>query len=107
MLDERFHGVLPETVGNLVVLPGVGRKNGEGLFGAAGKSAIGVDTHVAHISRALGWSKHIDPAKIGKRSGASCSQKTLAYGEYVVCSVRQTHLSRRKKSELLSHINAQ
>ena len=56
MLIGRFNGRVPETMAELVTLPGVGRKTanlvlGEGLGQAVG---ICVDTHVHRISNRLG-----------------------------------------------------
>jgi len=69
------------------VLPGVVEKRRTSFLAQRGKSAIGVDTHVGIISRALDGRQHIDPAKIEKDLG-QLFPKDFAYGEYRVCSVR-------------------
>ena len=62
---NRFGGKVPETLEDLVTLPGVGRKTANILRGNAfGEPAIGVDTHVARLSQRLGFTSHADPDRI-------------------------------------------
>jgi endonuclease-3 len=61
-------GVVPRTMEELRVLPGVGRKTANVILGNAfgineGKG-ITVDTHVTRLSRLLGLTRHEDPVKI-------------------------------------------
>ncbi len=50
-----FQGKVPDTVGALVTLPGVGRKTANMVLGNAfGTPAIAVDTHVLRVSNRLG-----------------------------------------------------
>jgi endonuclease III len=54
-LDERFNGVIPDTVENLIRLPGVGRKTANLVVAVAfDKPAICVDVHVHRISNRWG-----------------------------------------------------
>jgi endonuclease-3 len=57
MLIDRFGGRVPETMEELLTLPGVGRKTANLVLILAFKSAknICVDTHVHRISNRLGW----------------------------------------------------
>ncbi len=57
MLLGRFSGRVPETLEELVMLPGVGRKTANLVMILAFKSRrnICVDTHVHRISNRLGW----------------------------------------------------
>ena len=65
MLIGRFQGQVPDTLEELVQLPGVGRKTANVVLGAAfGKPGIVVDTHVSRISRRLGLTRHQIPEKI-------------------------------------------
>jgi endonuclease-3 len=62
---ERHRGQVPQTLGELVKLPGVGRKTANVVLGAAfGISGVVVDTHVARISGRLGLTENKDPVKI-------------------------------------------
>lgn len=64
-LVEKFQGTVPQTLEELVTLPGVGRKTANVVRGAAfGIPGMVVDTHVARISRRLELTKHKDPVKI-------------------------------------------
>ena len=64
-LINRFGGSVPETLEELVSLPGVGRKTANVLRGNAfGHSAIGVDRHVGRISQWLGFTKETNADKI-------------------------------------------
>src|SRR5690606_18623835 len=64
-LVERFDGEVPARLGDLVTLPGVGRKTANVVLGNAfGIPGITVDTHVARLSRRLALTAHEDPVKI-------------------------------------------
>jgi endonuclease III len=64
-LCDRFGGEVPDTLEELVTLPGVGRKTANlVLSDAFGKPGIIVDTHVARLARRFGWTAHTDPDKI-------------------------------------------
>jgi endonuclease-3 len=64
-LLDRHGGEVPETLDELVRLPGVGRKTANVVLGTAFGKAVGVvvDTHVGRISRRLGLTKHADAVK--------------------------------------------
>jgi endonuclease-3 len=59
ILVEKFGGAVPDTMEELLTLPGVGRKTANLVLILAFKSArnICVDTHVHRISNRLGWVK--------------------------------------------------
>src|SRR6266513_3291605 len=63
MLLDRFGGRVPQTMEELVMLPGVGRKTANLVMIVGFKSArnICVDTHVHRISNRLGWVKTNTP----------------------------------------------
>jgi len=62
---DRFEGKVPESLDDLVSLPGVGRKTANILRGNAfGQPGIGVDTHVGRLARRLGLSGEEDPDKV-------------------------------------------
>ncbi len=65
ILIERHGGCVPQTLEELVELPGVGRKTANVVLGAAFDTpGVVVDTHVGRISRRLGLTQHSDPQKI-------------------------------------------
>jgi endonuclease-3 len=65
-LVDRFDGEVPQTMEDLITLPGVARKTANVvLFHAFGKSeGIAVDTHVQRLARRLGLSRQKDPVRI-------------------------------------------
>jgi len=64
-LLDQHSGQVPQTLEELVKLPGVGRKTANVVLGAAfGISGVVVDTHVARISGRLGLTENKDPVKI-------------------------------------------
>lgn len=68
MLVNDFNGEVPDTMEELVTLPGVARKTANiVLSGAFGKlEGIAVDTHVKRLSFRLGLTDKIDQDKIEK-----------------------------------------
>jgi endonuclease-3 len=65
-LVDRHGGKVPDTMEELVKLPGVGRKTANVVLGNAfGKNeGVVVDTHVARISALLKLTRQTDPVKI-------------------------------------------
>lgn len=62
---ERFDGKVPDTMEELVALPGVGRKTANVVLGNAfGVPAIACDTHVIRLSRRLGLSENSNAVKL-------------------------------------------
>jgi endonuclease III len=63
MIVERFGGTVPQTMEELITLPGVGRKTANLVMILAfkGKQNICVDIHVHRISNRLGWVKTRTP----------------------------------------------
>jgi endonuclease-3 len=64
-LLERFDGIVPRNVDELVLLPGVARKTANVVAAELGNAqGIVVDTHVRRLSQRLGFTKQEDPVKI-------------------------------------------
>jgi endonuclease III len=64
-LCERFGGEVPDTMDELVTLPGIGRKTASMVLGDAfGQPGIVVDTHFARLARRLGWTTQTNADKI-------------------------------------------
>lgn len=62
MIRGEYNGKVPETLEELIFLPGVGRKTANCLLSYAFKKpAIAVDVHVHRISNRLGWVKTETP----------------------------------------------
>ena len=67
-LDLDFNGQVPDTMPELLTLPGVARKTANVVLGNAfdKNEGVVVDTHVARLSKRLGLSAQTDPVKIEK-----------------------------------------
>jgi endonuclease-3 len=65
-LTEQYGGKVPETMDELLELPGVARKTANVVLGNAFgiKAGVVVDTHVARLSHRLGFSQEKSPEKI-------------------------------------------
>jgi endonuclease-3 len=66
MIIEKFGGEVPQTMEELVSLPGVARKTANIVLSSAFgiNEGIAVDTHVKRLAYRLGLTKHEDPVKI-------------------------------------------
>lgn len=66
-LKENFGGIVPDTIEQLVTLPGIGRKTANLVVGDIfHKSAVVVDTHCIRITSRLDFHSIKDPVKIEK-----------------------------------------
>ncbi len=73
---ERFDGVVPGTLDELVTLPGVGRKTANVVLGDAfGVPGITVDTHFGRLARRFGWTESDDPVEVERNVGALFPKK--------------------------------
>lgn len=64
LIDE-FGGRIPDTIEQLITLPGVGRKTANLIVGDVyGKPGVVVDTHCIRLSNRIGLTKEKDPVKI-------------------------------------------
>lgn len=62
---ELHDGLVPEDFGELLALPGVGRKTANVVASNAfGRPGIAVDTHVGRLARRLRFSRRDDPNKV-------------------------------------------
>lgn len=65
MLLEKFNGIVPHTLEELILLPGVGRKTANVILGDAFQiPGVVVDTHVKRLSKRLGLTVNDDVHKI-------------------------------------------
>jgi endonuclease III len=96
-LRDRFGGVVPHTLDELVTLPGVGRKTANVVLGNAfGIPGITVDTHFGRLARRFGWTKNTDPEKveadvaelIPKRDWTDLSHRLIWHGRRI-CHARK------------------
>ena len=91
-LVERFDGVVPQTMEELVSLPGVGRKTANLILGECfGKPGIIVDTHVGRVARRLKLTDQQEAEEVEmelqkllpKKDWSQGSSRLLLHGRYV------------------------
>lgn len=102
VLDRRFGGRLPETVEELVELPGVGRKTAN-LVVAVGfrKPAVCVDVHVHRICNRLGYVQTRTPyetetelrKKLARRYWITINSYLVSFGQHL-CTPRNPRCDR-------------
>jgi len=93
-----FKGRVPDTMEELVTLPGVARKTANiVLSGSFGKAeGIAVDTHVKRLSERLGLSGHKNPDKIEKDlMGIVAKKDWLDFNYLLVNHGRSTCMARK------------
>lgn len=96
MIISKHNGQVPETIEELVELPGVGRKTANVvLSNVFGKPAIAVDTHVFRVANRLGLAKardvlktELDLQKIIPREKWSQAHHWLIWHGRRVCKAR-------------------
>jgi endonuclease-3 len=75
-IESDFGGEVPNSLDELITLPGVGRKTANVVLGHAfGVPGITVDTHFGRLSRRFGWTTSTDPVKVEHEVGALIPQK--------------------------------
>ena len=92
VLVEKHGGKIPDTMDELIELPGVWRKTAGVILGNCfGQPAIVVDTHVRRVSQRLGLTYSDDPDEIEKDLGrlipnkkrTRVSHQLLLHGRYI------------------------
>jgi endonuclease-3 len=109
LIAERFGGRVPDTMEEILTLPGVARKTANVVLGTAYGQASGVvvDTHVQRVSRRLGLTSERDPAKIERDLMAllppavwvGFSHRVIQHGRRV-CAARRPRCSECSLSDL-------
>ncbi len=108
-LVENHGGEVPQTMDELVELPGVARKTANLILGHAFQVAEGVlvDTHVTRVAGRLGLSKEEKPERIeadlmeafSKRHWIAIGSRLLLLGRYV-CTAKNPRCERCPVNEL-------
>jgi endonuclease-3 len=63
-VTDKYQGKLPDTLEELIELPGIGRKSANVILSVGfNKPALAVDTHILRISNRVGYSNTDDPYK--------------------------------------------
>ncbi len=104
ILVENYKSKIPESIDELIKLPGVGRKTANVFLSESGKQAIGVDTHLNYISRYLNWTKNKDPHKIEIDLEKLFPKNYWKKINPVAVRFGKTYTSRIEKNKLLDEI---
>ncbi len=104
ILVKEHNSKIPESINELIKLPGVGRKTANVFLAEKGQNTIGVDTHVSYISQKLGWTKNKNPHKIEKDLEALFPKKYWNKINQTLVRFGKTYTSRREKNKLLEEI---
>ena len=112
-LVDRHGGRVPDTLADLVALPGVGRKTANVLLGSALGRAEGVvvDTHVGRLSTRLGLTRHADPVRaerdlmavVPREHWIDLSHRLIEHGRRT-CAARSPHCDSCALSDLCPRV---
>jgi endonuclease-3 len=109
---DRFGGVVPDNIDDLITLNGVGRKTANLIVGDVyGKESIVVDTHMIRISNRLGLVAEKDPKKIEfalkkiipANEGSDFCHRIVLFGRDV-CSARKPLCDTCKMAEICKKV---
>jgi endonuclease-3 len=98
-------GKVPDTMEDLVALPGVGRKTANVILGNAfGKDeGFVVDTHVGRLARRLGFTRQTDPVKVEEDLNAIVPKGKRTFAAHqLIFHGRQVCLARKARCEACS-----
>ncbi|MBR5011883.1 MAG: endonuclease III [Clostridia bacterium] len=101
MLTEKYGGIVPDTIEELIKLPGVGRKTANLVCGDIyGKSAVVTDTHFIRITNRLGLVKTTVPVKVEQEMRALLpSDESNDFCHRIVLFGRDTCTARAPKCD--------
>lgn len=110
---ENFGGRVPDTIEELITLPGVGRKTANLVVGDVyGKPAVVTDTHFIRIVNRLGLTTAKEPFKVEKElkkllspeeSNNFC-HRTVLHGR-AVCTARKAYCEKCVLKEFCKKVN--
>jgi endonuclease-3 len=100
VVTEEFGGKVPQTMEEILTLPGVARKTGNVVLGSWFKIAVGVvvDTHVMRLSRRLDLTKETAPEKVEQDLMKIIPEdRWIAFSHELIHHGRQVCLARKLK----------
>lgn len=113
ILIDKYNSRIPEEFGQLIKLPGIGRKTANVVLNCAfGKPTMAVDTHVFRVSHRIGLSTGKTPEKVEKDLLKKIPSKWLnhahhwliLHGRYV-CKARKPLCTECKIKEYCKYYN--
>ncbi|MFH1050618.1 MAG: endonuclease III [bacterium] len=102
VLIDKFNGQVPDTMDELLSLPGVGRKTANVILGHCFKAeGIVVDTHVIRLSNKLGLVETNNAGKIEKSLNEMVPEKEWRiFTHYIINHGRKVCIARRPKCDI-------
>ena len=100
---DKFNGVVPKTMEELITLKGVARKTANIVLGSGYGINVGiaVDTHVIRLTNLIGLSKNSDPKKIEKDLMKIIPQKNWRNISFEIQTLgRRVCIARRPKCDI-------
>jgi endonuclease-3 len=100
VVTEKFGGKVPQTMEEILTLPGVARKTGNVVLGSWFKIAVGlvVDTHVMRLSRRLELTRETSPEKVEKDLMKIIPQdRWIAFSHELIHHGRQVCIARKPR----------
>lgn len=104
IIYEEYKEKIPDKIGELIKLPGVGRKTANVFLSEMGKDAIGIDTHVSYISQKLHWTENKKAERIEEDLKKLFSKKNWNKVNSTLVRFGKTHTSKKEKDNLLEEI---
>lgn len=96
-VTEEYGGTVPDTMDDLLTLPGVARKTANVLLGTWFRHNVGVvvDTHVGRLARRMGLTRQTDPVRVERdlmkvfpqEEWTDLSHRLIAHGR-TICDAR-------------------
>ncbi len=102
IIHKKHQGIVPQTMNELLALPGVARKTANVVLGNAYRivEGIAVDTHVIRLSRLWGLTVEKDPVKIErdlmklipKKDWFTFTYRAIEYGRKYCVAKKHDHI---------------
>ena len=101
MVLDKYDGIVPCTMEELVKLPGVGRKTANVVLGQVfGVPGLPVDTHVKRVTNRLGLTSQHDPEKIESELCEIIPKKNWSeFSLLIICHGRQVCGARKPQCD--------
>ena len=102
VLVEKFHGKVPETMDEMLELPGVARKTANVVLGSwyGIPSGVVVDTHVLRLSRRLELTTNTEPVKVEQDLEKIIPQaRWIQFSHELIHHGRQVCIARKPQCE--------
>lgn len=104
ILVSKYDSEVPHDFNLLIELPGVGRKTANVFLAEKGQGTIGIDTHVAWISKQMGWTRSEKQEIVETDLKKIFPEKYWGDINWILVRFGQTYRSRKEKNEILTRI---